>query len=89
VHATGGWGQIQVFATSRLSFHFYGGEESDRARDLNQGSLSRNIQYAGNAVYKLAPNVISAFEVSQTRSTYLPFGLRLVNHYDLAIGYLF
>jgi hypothetical protein len=89
VHATGGWGQIQVFATSRLSFHFYGGLESDRARDLNPGSLSRNIQYAGNAVYKLAPNVISAFEVSQTRSTYLPYGLRLVNHYDLAIGYLF
>jgi hypothetical protein len=89
VHTTGGWAQVQIFATSRLSFHFYGGEESDRARDLNPGSLSRNIQYAGNAVYKLAPNVISAFEVSQTRSTYLPFGLRLVNHYDLAIGYLF
>jgi hypothetical protein len=89
VHVTGGWAQMQIFATSRLSFHFYGGEEYDRARDLNPGSLNRNIQYAGNAVYKLAPNVISAFEVSQTRSTYLPFGLRLVNHYDLAIGYLF
>ena len=89
VHVSGGWGQAKVFATSRLSLHLYGGEEYDRARDLTTGSVVRNIQYSGNAVYKLAPNVLAAFEASQTRTTYLPFGLRLANHYDLAIGYLF
>ena len=89
VHVTAGWGQIKIYATSKLSLHFYGGQEYDKARDLTTGSVTRNIQYAGNAVYKLAPNVLAAFEASQTRTTYLPFGLRLVNHYDLALGYLF
>ena len=89
VHVTAGWSQIKIYASNKLSLHFYGGQEYDKARDLATGSVTRNIQYAGNAVYKLAPNVLAAFEASQTRTTYLPFGLRLVNHYDLALGYLF
>jgi len=40
-------------------------------------------------MYKLAPNVITAFELSQLRTMYFGLGDRLNNHYDLAIGYLF
>jgi hypothetical protein len=40
-------------------------------------------------MYRLAPNILGAFEYSQTRTTYLGIGTRLNNHYDLALAYLF
>jgi len=69
--------------------HVYGGAEADRASDLAANSIRRNLVYAGNIVYKLAPNVLAAFEASQTRTDYLAAALRLNNHYDLALAYLF
>jgi len=33
--------------------------------------------------------VIVSYETMQTRTTYLLFGKRLINHYDLAFAYLF
>jgi hypothetical protein len=89
VHATGGWGQMSLFPAARGTFHFYGGEELDRASDLMTGGITSNFVYAGNFMYKLAPNVLAAFELSQARTNYLGFGLRLNNHYDLALAYLF
>jgi hypothetical protein len=89
VHATGGWSQISVFPTSRLSLNIFGGQEADRASDLVTNSVRRNLSYAGNIVYKLAPNVLAAIEASQTRTDYISAGLRRNNHYDLALAYLF
>ena len=89
VHSQGEWGQLSYFATSRLSFHAYAGEQSDRARDLAAGSVQRNFVYAGNFLYKLAPNVIAAFEASQARTQYLGSTMRMNSHYDLALAYLF
>jgi len=89
VHATGAWSQISVFPTSRLSLHVFGGQEEDRAGDLVANSVRRNLMYAGNIVYKLAPNVLVAIEAAQTRSDYITSGLRRNNHYDLALAYLF
>ncbi len=89
VHSVGGWGQISVSATSRLSFHFFSGTEHDRAIDLTGNGISRNLAYGGNAMWKLAPNVVAAFEVMQLRTTYLISGRRLNDHYDLALAYLF
>ena len=40
-------------------------------------------------MWKLAPNVIASFELSQARTAYVLSGLRLNNHYDLALAYLF
>ena len=89
MHAAGGWSQLSLLPTSRLSFHFFGGEEEDRAADLVANSVRRNLSYAGNIVYKLAPNILAAFEASQTRTDYFSSGLRRNNHYDLARAYLF
>jgi hypothetical protein len=89
VHATGGWGQLALFPANRVSVHFYGGEESNRVADLIGNSISRNLVYAGNVVYKFASNVLGSFEVSQTRTDYIQSGQRLNNHYDLALAYLF
>ncbi len=87
VRVDGGWGQVTLFAAPRLSFHLYGGEERDRG--TGPGSVSGNLTYAGNAIYKLAPNVLAALELSQTRTAYVSSGTRLNNHYDLALAYLF
>jgi hypothetical protein len=89
VRSAGGWSQVALFPTSRVSIHFYGGLQNNRASDEAAGSILRNIEYAGNIMYKLAPNVITALELSQARTTYVGLGERLNNHYDLAIGYLF
>ncbi len=89
IEAYGGWAQATITASPRWSFHLFGGEEYDRARDLAANGISRNILYGGNTMWKLAPNVIAALEITQVRTTYLISGTRLNNHYDLALAYLF
>ena len=89
VHSQGEWGQVALFPASRLSFHIYAGEQHDRATDVAAGGVNRNFVYAGNLIYKLAPNVLASLEASQARTQYLGSLLRLNNHYDLALAYLF
>lgn len=89
VHTNGEWGQIALFPASRLSFHVYSGEQSNRIPDVAPGGITRNFVFAGNLIYKFAPNVLTALEASQTRTDYLGTGLRINNHYDLALAYLF
>ena len=89
VHVNGGWAQVAFIATPRLSFHLYGGEESDHSAGFSAGNISRNLTYAGNLMYKLAPNIVAALEIAQNRTDYAASGSRLSNHYDLALGYLF
>ena len=89
IHSAGGWGQLTYLVTERLSFNLFGGEQDGRDRDLLLNNISRNRSYAGNFMYRLAPNVIVSFEALQLRTTYLGNGTRLNNHYDLALAYLF
>lgn len=92
VHAVGtagGWTQLSYFVTNRLTFNIYGGQESNHASDLLSGGITRNLAYAGNLTYRLGPNVLLGWEASQVRTNYLGFVTRLVNHYDLALAYLF
>jgi hypothetical protein len=72
-----------------LSFHLFGGIHDGRNRDLLSGDIAYNHSYGGNFFYHLAPNVIVSFETLQTRTAYLGPNLRLNNHYDLALAYLF
>jgi hypothetical protein len=89
VHSTGGWTQLRFPVTQRLAFDLYGGTQDDRNSDLLTGYIGRNLAYAANAMYRIAPNVILSFEAGQIRTTYIGPGLRLNNHYDLAVAYLF
>jgi hypothetical protein len=89
VRATGGWAQFSLLATPRLTFNAYGGQESNHAADLLASQIARNFVYAGNAQYRMGPNVLLGLEASQTRTAYVGGLLRLVNHYDLALAYLF
>ncbi len=88
VHASGGWAQFEFLATSRLTFHLYGGQEEDNARDLF-GGIGRNRSYAANLMYRLAPNVQLGLESGQSRMTFVNGGHRIRNYYDLALAYFF
>jgi hypothetical protein len=89
VHSQGGWGQLTFPATSRLTFHIFSGLENGRTADLPAYAIGRNWLYGANSFYRLAPNVLLGAEVSQARTTYIDSKLRLNNHYDLALAYLF
>ena len=89
VPGTGGWAQLTLRATERLSFNIYGGTENHHNVDLCLGCISSNETYAGNVIYRLGSNVLVSFEASQTRTDYFGMGLRLNPHYDLAIAYLY
>ena len=89
VGTEGGWTQISYALTRRLTFHAYGGQESNRPKDLLRGEITRNLSYAGNLVYRLGSNVLLGVEASQVRTNYLDLITRRANHYDLALAYLF
>ena len=89
VRGTGGWAQISLRPTNRLTLNLYGGQEDDRNSDLLFGNIGKNQSYAANLIYRLGPNVLAGLEASQTRTTYIGTGTRLNNHYDLALAYLF
>lgn len=89
VHTHGEWGQLALTPAGRFSFHTYLGQQANRAADLPANAVMRNFVYAGNVMYKFAPNVMGAFEASQARTDFLGAGMRINNHYDLALAYLF
>jgi hypothetical protein len=89
VRGIGGWGQLTFLATSKLSFNLFNGQQDDRNADLTSRGIAKNLTWGGNAMYRLAPNVIVSFEALQLRTTYMDRGLRLNNRYDLAVAYLF
>ena len=61
----------------------------DANRELISGAIAKNLLFGGNAYFRLAPNVLVGFEASQLRTVYIGQGMRINNHYDLALAYLF
>jgi hypothetical protein len=89
IDSAGGWGQITLHTLPRLDFHFFTGQVDDRNSQLDRGSIGKNLLYGGNAYFHIAPNVIVGLESTQLRTMYIGQGLRINNHYDLALAYLF
>ena len=89
VGSVGGWAQFTYRATPRLWFNVYGGQEDDRNSDLRGNAIGKNQAYAANVMYRLGSNVLTSFEYSRVRTSYLISGIRMNPHYDLALAYLF
>lgn len=89
VATLGGWAQVSYAFHPRLTGNIYSGQLDDRNRDLNPDGVGKNFVFAGNLIYRIAPNVTISFEASQARTDYLRQGRRLKNHYDLALAYQF
>ena len=89
VESRGGWGQLTLHALPRLDFHFFTGQVDDANHDLEKGSIGKNLLFGGNAYFRVAPNVLMGIEASQVRTMYVGQRVRINNHYDLALAYLF
>jgi hypothetical protein len=89
VESIGGWGQLTIHTLPRLDFHLFTGQVDDANHDLEKGSIGKNLLFGGNAYFHIAPNVIAGFEATQLRTMYIGQGVRINNHYDLALAYLF
>ncbi len=89
VRTRGGWAQWTFIATPRLSFNVYGGQDDPNNRDLLLTGIAKNMAYAANVFYRLAPNVVLGAEASQVRTRFMSGQRPLNNHYDLAVAYLF
>jgi len=89
VQGEGGWLQLTLIPASRLSFHLFGGEQSNRESDLGGDQIASSAAFAGNVYYQLAPNVFAAFEAGQMRTDWSASGYRLHNLYDLSLAYFF
>lgn len=89
VRSQGGWAQMTLVATPRLSFNISGGSDDPNNRDLPLTGIARNRVWVGNLMFRVAPNVVIAPEFSQARTMYIIGGRALNNHYDLAVAYFF
>jgi hypothetical protein len=89
VSSMGGWAQLTLHTTRRLDFHLFSGQQDDENRDLITGRIGKNMMFGGNLYYRLAPNVLLGLETSHLRTAYIGQGVRINNHYDLALGYFF
>lgn len=89
VHGSGGWIEFSSPLTERLTLNIFGGRQDNRARDLTDDDVARNVSYAGNLIYRVGPNVLLSVEALQKRTRLLPGMNQIHNHYDVAVGYLF
>lgn len=89
VHGAGGWVQVALPVTSRLTFDVYAGRQGNDGNDLNQYEIFRTLTYAGNILYRLTPNVVIGFEGSANRLDEYDARQFLTNRYDATVAYLF
>lgn len=89
VESIGGWGQLTIHTAPRVDIHLFSGQQDDSNSDLNTGRIGKNLLFGGNVYYRVAPNVLVGFELTQLRTLYIGQGLRINNHYDLALAYSF
>lgn len=89
VRQRGGWAQATFLATPRLSFNVQLGLEDPNDDDVLATAIVKNATYVANFYYRIAPNVISGFELSQVRTRYKAGQHPQNNHYDVYLAYLF
>ena len=82
-------GTVRPVPGVRLSVHIYAGDERDRAADLAPGGVDQEFRIRGKFHLQARTQRAGGIEASQARTQYLDSALRLNNHYDLALAYLF
>jgi hypothetical protein len=89
IRGNGGWLQLALPLTSRLTFDVYGGRQLNNRNDLTSDEVYRTLTYAGNVLYRISPNVILGFEASRNDIEIYNMHRLLTNRYDATIAYLF
>ncbi|MBV8811479.1 MAG: hypothetical protein JO033_22655 [Acidobacteriaceae bacterium] len=89
IRGAAGWMQAAFPVTPRITFDIYAGRQVNNPHDLNAYEVERTLNYAGNIIYRVAPNVVLSFEASQNRLQFLASSPLLTNRYDATVAYLF
>jgi hypothetical protein len=89
IRSRGGWAQVALLPTSRISLNLIAGQQDDHDSDLRFGGIAKNQTYAANIMYRISSNMIVSLERSQVRTSYLSGTVRINTHHDLAFAYLF
>ena len=89
IRGAAGWLQLALPVTSRLTFDIYAGRQANNPHDLLPYNVERTLTYAGNVLYRVAPNVILGFEASRFEFEYLNLRQFSSNRYDATFAYLF
>jgi len=89
VKGTAGWMQLALPVTKRLTFDAYAGRQVNASRDLAAHQIGGTFVYAGNALYRVGPNVVLGFEAGRENVVYANHTLILANRYDATLAYLF
>lgn len=89
VKGSAGWMQIGLPVTKRLTFDFYAGRQVNGSRDLALNQIAGTFVYAGNALYRIGPNVVVGFEGAHENLAYASRSLVMANRYDATLAYLF
>jgi len=89
VHSRGGWAQVSVPFTQRVSLNLMAGTMDDRDRDLLSTMIGSNRTGAANVMFRIAPNVLLSIEAMQIRTNYLTGGTVRNPRYDLSLAYQF
>lgn len=89
IRGSGGWLQLALPLTSRLTFDVYAGRQLNDRNDLNSFEVYRTLTYASNVLYRISPNVILGFEGSRNDLENFNMHRLLTNRYDATIAYLF
>lgn len=89
MQSIGGWAQLAWLATPKLTFHLIAGQHDNERAEVADGLIYKNQAYAANLIYRIAPNVLFSLEGMKLLTSYAGSPMRLNNHYDLGVAYLF
>lgn len=89
IRSQAGWLQVSVPLTPRLTLNVFGGGQFNRPGQLVATDIQQNFAYAANLMYRIGPNVVTGLEAQQMRLTLFQGSSRIIDHYDLALAYLF
>ena len=89
VHSSGGWTQLAVPITNRLTWNTFMGLENDNRSNLGASAIVHDWSYASNVMYHLNSNFVIGLEGLQLRTRSASGVSGVQNRYDLAFGYLF
>ena len=85
----GGWAQITVLPTPRLTINVHAGVDRSDNDSLLPTSLTQNTAFIFNTFYRLAPNVLWGVEIGRISTDFKNGQRPSYIHHDIHVAYLF
>ena len=89
VARSGGWAQITVLPTPRLTINVHAGVDRSDNDSLLPTSLTQNTAFIFNTFYRLAPNVLWGVEIGRISTDFKNGQRPGYLHHDIHVAYLF